>query len=76
MIETHLKDGIDFLILSVGSNGITKLDTNGKMITLSSEAVDQSQVLVEIAGETAAKHNIDVFVLERPARYDKKEKDP
>ena len=76
MIKTHLTDGIDFLILSVGSNDITKLDTNGKMHTLSGEAVGHSHVLVELASKAADKHKIDVFVLERPARYDKKEKDP
>ena len=30
-------------------------------------------LLVKLAKETADKHNIDVFILERPARYDKKD---
>ena len=43
---------------------------------LNKEAIEQSSVLAEIAYQAGKKFGIDVFVTVRPARYDKKEKDP
>ena len=76
MLKTHLKsDGeIDLIIISVGSNDITKLDTKDKdTLATNDAAINHSTLLVTLAREAADKHGIDVFVMERPARYDKKD---
>ena len=77
MLTSHLKEGeLDFIIISVGSNDITFLSNDKDTLDLNKEAVDHSTKLGNIAQEIAVKHGIDVFITERPARYDKKQKDP
>ena len=77
MLNSHMKEGeADFIILSVGSNDITFLSNDKDVCKLNKEALEHSAVLVDIAKETADKFGIDVFVIERPSRYDKKDKDP
>ena len=77
MIQTHLKPGeVDFIIISVGGNDITFLNSDRSEVDLNKEAIEQSSVLAEIAYQAGEKPlGIDVFVTVRPARYDKKEKD-
>ena len=67
---------LDFIIVSVGSNDISKLNIDDNIASLNTAAIDHSTQLVALAEEFAVRHDIDVFVMERPARYDKKEKDP
>ena len=77
MLKNHMKVGeVDFIILSVGSNDITFLSNEKDVCALNKEALEHSAILVDIAKETADRFDIDVFVIERPTRYDKKEKDP
>ena len=77
MLELHLKPKeVDFIIISVGSNDITFLNNDKNSLTLNQEAIEHSNKLVHLATGVAAKHGIEVFVTERPARYDKREKDP
>ena len=77
MLKTHIKAGeVDFIIISVGSNDITFLKNDRDMLTLSQEAIVHSNKLVKIATEMSVKFGIDVFVTERPARYDRRDKDP
>ena len=77
MLDTHMKVGeVDFIVISVGSNDITFLSNDKDSIKLSEEAICHSSKLAKIATEVAVKHGIDVFITVRPARYDKKEKDP
>ena len=66
----------DFLIISVGSNDITRLDINEDISVLNDKACELSKTLVHIANETSRKHNVDVFIVEKPARFDKEAKDP
>ena len=76
MLNTHLstKDDVDFIILCVGSNDITKLDTKGPDAHATNEAaIKHSSILVKLANKAAEKHKIDVFIMERPSRYDKKD---
>ena len=76
MIKAHVKPGeLDFIVISVGSNDITFLNSDESEITLNKEALEQSSVLAEIAYQTGEKFDIDVFVTDRPARYDRKDKD-
>ena len=76
MLETHLKpdDDIDFIVISVGSNDITKLDTKGSdTIAPNDAAIKHTEVLVKLARDAAKKHGIEAFIMERPSRYDKKD---
>ena len=76
MIKSHLKPGeVDFIIISVGGNDISFLNSDKSEVDLNKEAIEQSSVLAEIAYQAGEKFGIDVFVTVRPARYDKKEKD-
>ena len=76
MIKSHLKPGeVDFIIISVGGNDISFLNSDKSEVELNKEAIEQSSVLAEIAYQAGEKLGIDVFVTVRPARYDKKEKD-
>ena len=77
MITTHVKPGdVDFIIISVGSNDVTFLDNEKSEVLLNQEAIEQSSVLAELAYQAGEKHGIEVFVTVRPARYDRKDKDP
>ena len=66
----------NFIIISVGSNDITRLDIKDDISELNEKACEQSKLLVHIAEEASKKHNIDVFIVEKPARFDKEAKDP
>ena len=61
----------NFIIISVGSNDITRLDIKDDISELNEKACEQSKLLVHIAEEASKKHNIDVFIVEKPARIDK-----
>ena len=76
MLEVHLKPDLDFIVIAVGSNDITKLNTDGDNVAVNCEAIKHTNILISLAKEATVKYDIDVFVLERPARYDKKDKDP
>ena len=77
MLNSNLKEGeVDFIIISVGSNDITFLSNDKENIALNNEAIDHSTKLANTAQDVAVKLGIDVFVTERPARYDKKQRDP
>ena len=69
-------NGIDFIIISVGSNDITKLNIEEDLKGLNEKACEQSKLLVHLAQEASEKHNVDVFVVEKPARFDREVKDP
>ena len=62
---------LDFVIIATGTNDITALDVeNEEMSELIHKACNQSRNLVQLADEAAQKHNVDVFVVERPPRGD------
>ena len=62
---------IDFLIIATGSNDLTKLEVDRHdMSHLTNAACDQAKALVQLAHEASKKHNIDVFVVEKPPRGD------
>ena len=69
-------DDVDFIILSVGTNDITKLDLGEDIGIINDAACDHSKNLAHIANETSQKYDIDVFIVERPARFDNKDQDP
>ena len=78
--DMHLKQNLtklegekdlDFVVISTGTNDITVLDAeNGDMSEMINKACNQTKHLVELANEAAQKHNLDVFVVERPPRGD------
>ena len=79
MIDIHLKDDTDtdLVIFAVGSNDISKLNTENEDIgTLSTKACEQSSELVELAKYAVEKYEVEVFIVERPPRYDKEKNDP
>ena len=79
MIDANLSEDDDtaFVVFAVGSNDITKLNIEeDTLVTLNNKACDQSRELVRLADYTAQKFGVDVFVLERPPRYDKEKNDP
>ena len=62
---------LEFIIIATGTNDISNLDVeNESMDELITRACNQSRRLVELASEVAKKHNLDVFVVERPPRGD------
>ena len=79
MVNQHLagKTGFDFAIIATGSNDITKLDTENTVATTLFKSVEeQSKLLVEIATKITVETNVDVFVIEKPPRYDPQTNDP
>ena len=69
-------NGIDFIIISVGSNDITRMNIEDDIKGLNEKACQQSKLLVNLAEEASKKHNVDVFVVKKPARFDREVKDP
>ena len=68
------KSDLDFLIIATGTNDITVLDVENEDISeLTNIVCDQSRNLIHLANEAAQKHNLDVFVVERPPRGDENE---
>ena len=66
----------DFIIISVGTNDITKLDLSQDISYLNNTACDHSKNIVELAYKASQTHNIDVFIVEKPPRFDPEERDP
>ena len=75
--ELNTKQDLDFIIISTGTNDISKLNTEekdtGELITI---ACDQAKNIVHFANEVSQKYDLDVFVIEKPPRYDSVSKDP
>ena len=61
---------IDFIIISTGTNDISKLDLNKDKGELTDLACEQAKNLVHIVKEAAKKHDIDIFIVEKPPRTD------
>ena len=70
------EDDIDFIIISVGTNDITKLDLSEELEVINDVACGHSKNLAHIANELSQKYNIEVFIVERPARFDTEDRDP
>ena len=73
MLKTHLTEDTDFIVIAVGSNDISRLNTEEEIGILNDKAIEHTKILVALAKEAAAKYDIDVFILERPPRYDRKD---
>ena len=70
-LKTEIDKDIDFMIIATGSNDISSLSVDDRdMSDLTTAACDHSRNLVQQAHEASQKHNIDVFVVERPPRGD------
>ena len=79
MVSQHLagKTGYDFAVIATGSNDITELDVkNSPPTTLTNAVADQTKTLVEVAETLAAENNIDIFLIDKPPRYDPASNDP
>ena len=75
-VELEKRKDIDFLIVATGSNDITYLDIENKSVSeLTTIACNQSRDLVHMLNEAALKHNLDVFVVEKPPRDDNTNKE-
>ena len=73
MVNQHLrgKAGYHFAILATGTNDISDLDCNkSPPTTLFSEVSEQSRTLFDVAESIAKEMDIDVFVVDKPPRYD------
>ena len=73
MVNQHLsgKTDFDFAIIATGSNDITRLDTETMPpTTLFSRVEEQSKLAVEIAIKITTENDINVFLVEKPPRYD------
>ena len=76
-VELDKNEKVDFIIVGVGTNDITKLNTENEDITkLTTKAWDQAKDIVHLANEASQKYNVEVFVVEKPPRDDGAEKDP
>lgn len=73
MVNQHLRGNSEysFAILATGEKDITDLDVdNSPPTTLFSEVSEQSRALSDIAESVAKDMEIDVFVVDKPPRYD------
>ena len=61
---------VDYVIISTGTNDISKLDVNDDKGVLMTDACDQAKTLVLLASRIAKNHDVDVFVVEKPPRND------
>ena len=79
VVNQHLagQTGYQFVIIAVGSNDITCLDTdNASAVTLFEQVRTQSTLLCETTENIISDMGVDVFVVEKPPRYDPTDKDP
>ena len=79
MVNQHLagKDCYDFAIIATGMNDISDLDVeNTPPTTLTSNVADQTKTIVEVAENLVNENNIDIFIVDKPPRYDLADKDP
>ena len=60
----------------MGSKDTTKLNIQEDISVLNDKACEQSKNLALVLEEASKKHNTDVFVVEKPARFDREAKDP
>ena len=73
MVNQHLRhsSGYNFAIFATGTSDITYLDTeNSPATTLFSRVSSQSKTLFDIAESITKDMDIDVFVVDKPPRYD------
>ena len=64
------KTGFDFVILATGTNDISNLDLGKTSADLHSEVFSQTQTLFDIAKSLVDEMDINVFLVEKPPRYD------
>ena len=79
MVNLHLagKGCYDFAIIATGINDISDLDVdNTHPTTLTSRVADQTKAIVDIAENLVNEDKIDVFIVDKPPRYDLTDKDP
>ena len=60
----------------MGSKDTTKLNIQEDISVLNDKACEQSKNLALVLEEASKKHNTDVFVVKKPARFDREAKDP
>ena len=73
MVDQHLagKTCYDFAIIAVGANDITEMDIESSPpTTLTNSVADQTKVLVQVAETLATENNLDIFLVDKPPRYD------
>ena len=73
MVNQHLrgKTEYSFAIIATGDNDISELDVGSSPpTTLFSEVSEQSRTVFDIAKSVSNEMNIDVFVVDKPPRYD------
>ena len=73
MVNKHLrgKPGFSFAIIATGSNDISDLHTeNSPPTSLFAEVSDQSRTLFDLAESLVKEMEIDVFIVDKPPRYD------
>ena len=68
--EDNMDESYDIAIIATGSNDITSLDTKSSVITLHSKIVEQNKVLLDIADSLVSTYHVEVFLVQRPPRYD------
>ena len=76
MVNQHLagKGCYDFAIIATGINDISDLDIeNSPPTTLSNLVADQTKAIVDVAENLVSENNIDIFIVDKPPRYDPSE---
>ena len=80
MVNKHLagKGCYDFAILAIGTSDITDMDVgnDSNVTTLTNYVADQTKTVADVAKSLATENNIDIFVVDKPPRYDPPTKDP
>ena len=78
VVNQHLagKGCYDFAIIATGINDISDLDIeNTPPTTLTNHVADQTKAMVDVAKNLVSENNIDIFIVDKPPRYDPSEKD-
>ena len=75
MVNQHLagKGCYDFAIIATGINDIDI--ENSPPTTLTNHVADQTKAIVDVAENLVSENNIDIFIVDKPPRYDPSEKD-
>ena len=69
-LQRSVTSDVDIVVIQTGSNEISDFDLNEPITNLQQSASEQSKRLLELASKTASEFNCEVFVSERPPRYD------
>ena len=70
LVNQEMKSEIDFVIIQVGSNEMSLLDLKEDKNTIFEQIQKDCDKLVNLAKHMVTEYDVDVFISEKPPRYD------